>query len=169
MQTLNEKLTAPSEDKRWRIVTAAMRKHGFEPNALIETLHAAQEAFGYLDEDVLRFVARRLRIPLSKVYGVATFYNYFTLKPQGAHTCVVCLGTACYIKGASKLLEAIRHAEGLQPGETTPDKQISLLVARCLGACGLAPAAVFDGEVVGNLDPEETVSRLKQWRQHDSG
>src|SRR5688572_5470153 len=94
----------PSEDKRWRIVNATMRKHGFTPDALIETLHSAQEAFGFLDDTAMRFVAEGLGVPLSRVYGVATFYNLFSLKPQGAHTCVVCLGTACYIKGGPEIL-----------------------------------------------------------------
>lgn len=153
----------PTEDKRWRIVTATMRRHGFEPNALIETMHSVQEAFGYIDDSAMRYVARSLNVPLSSVYGVATFYNYFTLKPQGEHTCVVCLGTACYIKGAPALLTAIEQEAGIKPGETTPDKKVSLLVARCLGACGLAPAAVFDGEMAGKLAPEDAMSKIGEW------
>lgn len=155
------KINPPSDDKRWRIVTAAMRKHGFAPDALIESLHAAQEAFGYLDDDALRFVASSLYVPLSKVYGVATFYNHFMLKPQGKHTCVVCTGTACYIKGAPGILEAIEKHLHIKPGETTADGEISLLAARCLGACGLAPALVIDGDVAGKLQPEEALTRLE--------
>jgi bidirectional [NiFe] hydrogenase diaphorase subunit len=155
--------TTQTEDKRWRLVNATMRRHGFAPNALIETLHTVQEAFGYLDDQALRHVAGNLKVPLSRVYGVATFYNFFTLKPQGAHTCVVCLGTACYIKGSPAVIEEVHKLYGITPGETTPDKQVSLVVARCLGACGLAPAAVFDSEVVGKLTPEETRARIKKW------
>ena len=92
--------TLSAEEKRWRIVTATMRRNGYTPDALIETLHTVQNAFGYLDGASLRFVARELDIPLSKVYGVATFYHAFTLKPEGHHRCVLCLGTACYIKGS---------------------------------------------------------------------
>lgn len=162
-------LTAPpSEDKRWRIVIATMRKHGFASNALIETLHSAQEAFGYLDDITLRYVAQSLAVPLSRVYGVATFYNLFMLKPQGKHTCVVCLGTACYIKGAPNILNAIENAAGIHTGETTPDKQVSLLVARCLGTCGLAPAVVFDGEVAGKVEPDEAASHIRKWTDHES-
>lgn len=153
----------PSEDKRWRIVNATMRKNGYEPHALIETLHSVQEAFGYIDETAMYFVAQNLNVPLSKVYGVATFYNYFTLKPQGEHACVVCLGTACYIKGAPNILAAIKEFAHLKPGETTPDKKVSLLVARCLGTCGLAPAAVLDGEVAGNVQPDEAVAKIGEW------
>src|SRR4051794_3403101 len=92
------------EDKRWRLVVGTMRKHGYAYEALIETLHTVQSAFGYLDIEALRFVAKSLHAPLSRVFGVATFYNYFTMKPPGEHSCIVCLGTACYIKGSSKVL-----------------------------------------------------------------
>ena len=156
-------IAAPSEDKRWRIVSTTMRRHGFAPNALIETLHSTQEAFGFLDDDALRYVADSLHVPLSRVYGVATFYNLFTLKPMGAHTCVVCMGTACYIKGGPQILSALESATGIRKGQTTPDKEVSLLVARCLGACGLAPACVFDGEMVGKLEPDQAVVHLKEW------
>lgn len=165
---MQSSLTAPpSDDKRWRIVTATIRKHGAAPEALIETLHSAQEAFGYLDDVTLRFIAQSLSIPLSRVYGVATFYNLFMLKPQGEHTCVVCLGTACYIKGAPDILNAIETTAGIHKGETTPDKKVSLLVARCLGTCGLAPAIVFDGEVAGKLEPQEVAKHIKEWMNHE--
>lgn len=162
-------LTPPSDDKRWRIVQTTMRRHGFAPDALIETLHSAQEAFGYLDDASLRFVATSLKLPLSRVYGVATFYNLFTLKPQGVHTCVVCLGTACYIQGGPKILAEIEKSIGLRKGETTSDKQISLLVARCLGTCGLAPAVVFDGEIDGKVTPDTVMAHLKEWMVHEPG
>src|SRR5664279_4900698 len=121
MQTYLAQPQLPSDDKRWKIVDATARRHGREPHALIETLHTVQECFGYLDESALRFVASVLRVPLSRVYGAATFYHFFTLKPQGRHTCVVCTGTACYINGAAGILNAIRHGLGIRPGETTPD------------------------------------------------
>src|SRR5690242_19025395 len=106
-------MAPPSEDKRWRIVIAKMRKHGFASEALIERIHSVHEAFGYLDDASLRYVAQSLAIPPSRAYGVATFYNLFTLKPQGDHTCVVCLGTACYIKGAPQLLSTIETTAGI--------------------------------------------------------
>lgn len=151
----------PSQDKRWKIIDAKMRKLGYQPHALIETLHAVQESFGYLDEIALRWVAKSLRVPPSKVYGVATFYNFFTLKPQGAHSCVVCLGTACYVKGASQILEAIEAFAKIKQGETTLDKQLSLLTARCIGACGIAPTVVYDGNVAGRLTPDQAIEKLK--------
>jgi bidirectional [NiFe] hydrogenase diaphorase subunit len=168
MQTSTARaVTAPSDDKRWRLVTATMRRHGFEPDALIETLHTVQEAFGFLDETALRYVAQSLQVPVSLVYGVATFYNFFTLKPQGEHACVVCLGTACYIKGGANILEQIEALTGVKVGGTTPDKKVSLLVARCLGTCGLAPAAVFDGEVAGNLTADGASAKVRDWMDGD--
>lgn len=159
---LSATIAPPSDDKRWRIVEATMRRHGHAPSALIEALHAVQESFGCLDEPSLRYVAASLRVPPSRVFGVATFYHYFSLKPQGAHTCVVCTGTACYIKDGPGLLRAIQSELGLSPGQTTPDGELSLLTARCLGTCGLAPVAVLDGEVAGRLQPSELLARLRE-------
>ncbi|HQH72253.1 MAG TPA: bidirectional hydrogenase complex protein HoxE [bacterium] len=158
----------PSEDPRWKIVTAAMRRHGFKANSLIETLHTVQESFGYLDKTAFQYVAAALRVPLSQVYGVATFYHFFNLKPPGAHTCVLCTGTACFIKGVPEILKEVQDQIGIQLGETTPDNQVSLLSARCVGACGLAPVGVFDGEVAGNLTPADVVNRIQRWTHHDA-
>jgi bidirectional [NiFe] hydrogenase diaphorase subunit len=154
------KPVAPSDDKRWRIVETRMRRLGNRPDALIEALHSAQEAFGYLDGDALRYVGDSLSVPPSKVFGVATFYHHFTLKPQGEHTCVVCTGTACYINGATEILAAIGTSLAVKPKGTTADGKLSLLTARCLGACSLAPAAIVDGEVEGRVKPNELVRRL---------
>jgi len=151
MQGFPEKAVPPSDDRRWKIIDGTIRRHGHEAYALIEVLHTVQETFGFLSDEALQYVAVSLRVPYSKVYGVATFYHFFTMKPPGVHTCVVCTGTACYIKGAPALLKAVEEVAGIQPGETTPDKQVSLVTARCLGACGLAPAVVFDGEVAGKV------------------
>jgi bidirectional [NiFe] hydrogenase diaphorase subunit len=156
-----------SEDRRWRLVNRTMRMHGNEPHALIETLHAVQEHFGFLDLDALKYVAGALKVPLSRVYGVATFYHYFTLKPPGEHTCVVCNGTACYIGGATGILHEIEDKVGIAPGETTPDGTLSLVTARCLGSCGLAPAVVLDGEVCGKMTPTTVLGRIERWRSHD--
>jgi bidirectional [NiFe] hydrogenase diaphorase subunit len=165
MQTNPTKIAPPSDDKRWRIVEATMRRQGFVPSSLIETLHTVQEAFGYLDGGALRYVSASLRVPPSKVYGVATFYHFFTLRPPGRHTCVVCTGTACYIKGAPALLKAIQEHLGIKQGETTPDGEISVLTARCLGSCGLAPAAVFDGQVGGMLEPKAILERIERLKE----
>lgn len=101
--------TLSADEKRWRIVTATMRRNGFAPDALIETLHCVQSAFGYLDDTALRFVAHELHVPQSLVYGVATFYHAFTLKPEGHHRCILCQGTACYIKGSRPFSRPLRR------------------------------------------------------------
>ena len=145
--------TPRSDDKRWRQVDVRMRRLGYRPDGLIEVLHTTQEVFGYLDDDALAYVGESLRVPPSKVYGVATFYSYFTLKPQGEHTCVVCTGTACYINGAAALLDEVGRTLGVEAGGTTADGKVSVLKARCLGACSLAPAVVIDDEVHGKMTP----------------
>ena len=160
MQTYLGPVQPPSDDKRWKMVEATARRNGREPHALIETLHTVQECFGYLDETALRFVAALLCVPLGRVYGVATFYHFFTLKPKGKHTCVVCTGTACYIKGAPALLSAIEKTYSVKPGETTADGELSVLTARCLGSCGLAPAAVVDGAVLGRIGAPALLERI---------
>jgi len=152
----------PGDDKRWKLVNATMRRNGYAGHALIETLHSVQDAFGYLDEPSLRFVASSLDLPLSKVFGVATFYHLFMLKPKGRHACVVCTGTACYIKGAGSLVEAVEQRFGVNPGETTEDDRLSVLTARCVGACGLAPAVVVDGDVLGKQSADDLVDKLEE-------
>ncbi|MBN1516984.1 NAD(P)H-dependent oxidoreductase subunit E [Candidatus Sumerlaeota bacterium] len=149
-------------DPRWRSVEKTMRQHGYHANGLIETLHAVQEAYGCLDEEALRRIAAELRVALSHVYGVATFYNYFTMAPPGRHTCVVCMGTACYIKGAGEIMERISKEFNVAPEETSDDGNLSLLSARCIGCCGQAPALVVDGEIWGGLSADEVIERLRR-------
>ena len=156
----------PSGDKRFKMLEVFIKRQQQRHDALIEVLHKAQELFGYLDTDLLLFVAHGLRLPPSRVYGVATFYHFFKLKPQGAHTCVVCMGTACYVKGASKVVEALEHAANIKAGETTPDGKFSLLTARCIGACGIAPAVVYDDAVAAKQSPETALERVKGWLDH---
>ncbi len=154
-------------DRRLKRIDITMKRNQYKPDALIEVLHAAQEAFGYLDEEVLAHVAHGLKLPLSRVYGVATFYHLFTLKPSGAHNCVVCMGTACYVKGGGKVMDALQTELGVEVGETTPDGKVSLMAARCLGACGIAPAVVYDGEIAGKQQPEQAIAKLKDLLSHD--
>jgi bidirectional [NiFe] hydrogenase diaphorase subunit len=153
----------PSDDKRWRIVNGTMRRHGYARDALIETLHTVQQSFGFLDKVSLKFVANSLRVSLSQAYGVATFYHFFTLKPPGKHTCLVCLGTACYIKGADALITQAEKTLGVACGDTTRDMKASLLTARCLGSCSVAPVVVYDGELVGNEEVGHLQGRLNDW------
>ena len=155
----------PSGDKRFKVLEVTMKRHQFRHDALIEVLHTAQDLFGYLEEDLLYFIASRLKLPPSRVYGVATFYHFFTLKPKGRHTCVVCTGTACYVKGADALLAAVKEQARIAPGETTEDGEVSLLTARCLGACGNAPVVVMDGDVLGHQTPDDMHRQVKGWLQ----
>ncbi|MBL9137979.1 MAG: bidirectional hydrogenase complex protein HoxE [Verrucomicrobiales bacterium] len=158
----------PSGDSRFRILEVFAKRHGCRQDALIEILHKAQELFGFLDEGLLLFIARTLKLPPSRVFGVATFYHHFTLTPQGEHTCVVCMGTACYVKGADRLLATVEKASGIKAGETTSDAKLSLLTARCIGACGIAPAVVYDGEVTPRQTPQAVTERIKAWLNHGS-
>lgn len=157
-----KKLQPPTDDKRWKLVDVVMRRNGRKPHALIETLHAVQDCFGYLDLPSMRYVGESLGVPLSKVYGVATFYHLFTLKPKGRHTCVLCTGTACYIKGAVELIDAVRNRYHVDLGQTTKDENLFLVSARCLGACGLAPAAVLDGVVLGKQTAAGLLEKIEE-------
>jgi bidirectional [NiFe] hydrogenase diaphorase subunit len=148
-------------DPRYKAIDLQMKRYQQSQDALIEVLHRAQESFGYLEDDVLIYIARGLQLPLSRVYGVATFYHLFTLKPSGVHTCVVCLGTACHVRGSSKLVAALEAELGIQMGETTLDKQVSLMLARCVGACGIAPVIVIDGAVSGKQTPADVIDRVR--------
>ena len=152
-----------ASDKRFKILEAHIKKFQYRHDSLIEMLHKAQELFGYLEDDVLRYVAWQLKLPASRVYGVATFYHFFTLKPQGAHTCVVCTGTACYVKGANRILAAVEEHAHVKAGGTTADNQLSLLTARCIGACGIAPAVVYDNTVTPRQTPESTLEQIRKW------
>ena len=151
----------PSGDPRFNLVDRALKRSRYQQDALIEVLHTAQEAFGFLEEDLLVYVARQLRLPLSWVYGVATFYHFFSLKPQGEHNCIVCMGTACYVKRAAEIVSALQAEYAVAPGQTTPDGQLSVLTARCLGSCGLAPVIVLDGEVMARETPETAIAAVK--------
>lgn len=155
-------------DKRLKILSAHIKRYQYQQDALIEILHQAQELFGYLETDVLIYIAHALKLPPSRVYGVATFYHLFSLAPSGLHTCVVCTGTACYVKGAQAILTSLEESIDLRPGETSRDGQVSLQTARCLGACGIAPAVVFDKTVIGYQTPELVLDHIKGWLQDGS-
>jgi bidirectional [NiFe] hydrogenase diaphorase subunit len=155
-------------DTRFEVLDVAMKRHQYQPDALIEVLHSAQDSFGYLDLDVLFHVARGLKLPPSRVYGVATFYHLFCLKPPGRHTCVICLGTTCFFNGAERLLREAEECAGIRAGQTTPDRQATLLTVRCVGTCGIAPAVVYDGTTRGCQTAEDVAGHLKEWLAHGS-
>lgn len=151
---------AAAGDNRLKILEATMKRNQYRPDALIEVLHKAQEIYGFLSPDLLVRVARSLHLPPSRVYGVATFYHFFSLAPQGTHTCTICLGTACYVRGAAELMARAEHAAGIAAGHTTPDGHFSLASARCIGACGIAPVVVIDGNVSGHVTPDDIAAQI---------
>ncbi len=150
-------------DPRFEQLEIAMKRYQFRQDALIEVLHAAQKLFGFLDAPTLHFVAHHLKLPPSRVQGVATFYHLFTLTPRGRHTCMVCTGTACYVKGADALLSTVSRAAGIADGQTTADGELTLRTVRCLEPCGIAPVAVLDGIVKGHETPESLLEQVKGW------
>ena len=152
----------PSGDPRFKLIDRTLKRFNFQQDALIEVLHTAQESFGFLDEDLLIYVAHQLKLPLSWVYGVATFYHFFSLEPMGEHSCNVCLGTACYVKGAAEIVAALQSEYGIEPGQTTEDGRFSVTTARCLGSCGLAPVIVMDGAVLGKVGADEVLAEVRQ-------
>ncbi len=151
----------PSGDARFKLIDRTLKRFQYQQDALIEVLHTAQEAFGFLEEDLLVYVAHQLRLPLSWVFGVATFYHFFSLKPQGEHNCIVCMGTACYVKQAAEVVAALQTAYGIEAGQTTPDGRFSVSTARCLGSCGLAPVLVLDGDVLARQTPESALEEVR--------
>lgn len=153
----------PSDGRHLEAVDAALRRHQHRGDALLEVLHAAQESAGFLSEEVLVHVARGLHLPLSRVYGVATFYNLFKLRPPGEHTCTVCLGTACWVQGAATLLSAAEKACGVREGETTPDGRITVAVVRCIGACGGAPVVAYDRKLAGHETVKRVAEAVRAW------
>ncbi len=140
-------------------------KHKALPGALIMILHKAQLIFGYLPEEVQRYVAKALEIPLADVYGVTTFYSYFSLTPRGKHRIAVCMGTACYVRGAGDLVAAFERELGVKVGQTTPDGLFTLEASRCIGACGLAPVLTVGEDVYGNImNAERVPDILRKYR-----
>ena len=150
----------PEQEERLRKV---IDSHKGQPGATMPVLQAAQEIIGYLPEEVQIMIAEGLDIPLSEVYGVSTFYSLFTLNPKGKYQISVCLGTACYVKGAAEVLAAVEKKLGITPGGITPDGLFSLDACRCIGACGLAPVMMINEEVYGRLTAAQVGPILDQY------
>ncbi|NLX87180.1 MAG: NADH-quinone oxidoreductase subunit NuoE [Clostridiales bacterium] len=132
--------------------------------SLIPVLQKAQEIFGYLPLEVQKKIAEGLKVPMSRVYGVSTFYAQFALEPRGEHTIGLCMGTACYVRGSNKILEKLKEELGIDVGGTTEDKKFTLEATRCLGACGLAPVMMIDENVYGRLKPDMIPDILNKYR-----
>jgi len=153
------------DNPKFRELERVIDKYRMTDGPLIEVLHKAQGIFGYIPPEIERFVAEELEIPLSTVHGVVTFYNFFRTQPQGKHVINVCLGTACHVKGASRVVEILREELGIGLGETTEDGLFTLTSVRCVGACGLAPVMMIDDEVYGRLDREKIKKVLAEYRE----
>ena len=141
-----------------------IKKHKNDPGAIMPVLQDAQEVYGYLPIEVQTIIAEGLGVPLEEVYGVSTFYSQFSLTPKGQNNISVCLGTACYVKGAGKIIERISEIIGIEPEECTEDGKFSLTACRCIGACGLAPVMTINDEVYGRLVPEDIDGILAKYQ-----
>ena len=150
----------PEQEAKLREVIAA---HKGQPGATMPVLQAAQDIFGYLPEEVQIMIAEGLDVPLSEVYGVVSFYAQFSVNPKGKYRVSVCLGTACYVKGAGDILQAVEKKLGITPGGITPDGKFSLDACRCIGACGLAPVMMINDDVYGRLTPDQVAGILDSY------
>ena len=151
----------PSGDERYNAIDLTMKRFKHEKDALLEVLHSAQETFGFLSEELLIYISCNLGVPLSQVYGVATFYHLFTFEPLGKHNCIICTGTACHVKGAAAIVSALSDRFDIDEGTTSEDGLFSLSTARCLGSCGIAPVAVLNGKVLGKVVPKVITSTIE--------
>lgn len=142
---------------------AIIEKYKGKPGGLIPVLEEAQVALEYLPISVQKKIAGGLNLPLSRVYGVVTFYSFFTMTPRGKHTVRICLGTACYVRGGKALSDQLKKEFGIEEGETTPDRMFTLETVRCLGACGLGPVIVVDENVHGRVKPAKVKEILTQY------
>lgn len=146
-----------------RALAAVIQQHKGEKGALMPVMQQAQEIYGYLPIEVQQMIARGLDIPVEEVYGVSTFYSQFALTPKGEYKISVCLGTACYVKGAQAVLDKISEKLGIGPDECTPDGKFSLEACRCIGACGLAPVMTINDEVYGRLVADDVEDILQKY------
>jgi NADH:ubiquinone oxidoreductase subunit E len=142
-----------------------IKKSKDKPGALIPVLEEAQMVLEFLPMPILQIISKGLNLPLSRVYGVVTFYSFFTMTPRGKHTLRVCLGTACYVRGGKSIMESIQKELGVKEKETTPDRLFSLESVRCLGACGLAPVIVITEDVHGRMKTQKVRDILNQYRE----
>jgi NADH:ubiquinone oxidoreductase 24 kD subunit len=142
---------------------AFIAEHRSQPGATMPVLQKAQEIFGYLPEEVQALIARGLDLPLSEIYGVATFYSQFALNPKGQYQVAICMGTACYVKGSAEVLAKVEEKLGILAGGITADGRFSIDATRCIGACGLAPVLTINEDVYGRLTPEQIPDILDKY------
>jgi NADH-quinone oxidoreductase subunit E len=144
-------------------VDRIIQQHNMQKNALIAMLQDVQNEYSYLPQDVLNHISRTLGVPLSRTYSLATFYRAFSLKPKGRHPIAVCLGTACHVRAAVKILEKFERQLGIKCGQTTPDLNFGLEAVRCLGCCGLAPVVTVGPELYGKVSLPKVDQIIKQY------
>ena len=160
VDNLLEEFTLGQIDELNKII----EKYRVEPGGIIPLLEEAQDLLGYLPVTIQKQISNKTNIPLSRIYGIVTFYSFFTMTPRGKHTVQVCLGTACYVRGGKKITEIVEGEFGVKSGETTADRIFTYETVRCLGACGLAPVIVVDGEVYGRVKPSKVKEILEQYK-----
>ncbi len=151
-------------NEKYEKLAQVIQDHKEQKGALMPVLQEAQNIFGCVSEDVQKIIAEGLGVTLSEVYGVATFYSQFSLKPKGQYVCGVCLGTACYVKGSQAVLDKLCEELEIQPGDTTNDGKFTVQATRCLGACGLAPVMMINDDVFGRLIPDEIPGILAKYK-----
>ena len=161
---MSEKVALSQEDEqKYSQIADIINLYKDKKGSLIQILHLAQEVYGYLPLDLQKYIADALGKPLSEVSGVVTFYSFFSTKPRGEHTIRVCLGTACYVRGGKKIVDHLEKSLGIDVGETTEDGKFTFEVARCIGACGLAPAIMIDGVVYKQVNVNKLDSILSKY------
>jgi NADH:ubiquinone oxidoreductase subunit E len=149
--------------ERFDLLRQVILDYDKKESNLIQILHMAQAIFGYLPDEVLHFIGTEMDMPMSSINGVVSFYSYFSTQPKGRHTVQVCLGTACYVRGGKKVLDALKAALAIDVAQTTADRRFSLEVKRCIGACALAPAVMIDNVVHKRVNPSKLQDMLKQY------
>ncbi|HHT29265.1 NADP-reducing hydrogenase subunit HndA [Petrimonas mucosa] len=162
-ESLQVKVTLPQE--KIEIIDRICASSGNDPGELINILHEVQHQFGYLPAEVQEVIAHNLKVSVAHVYGVVTFYTYFTMIPKGEYPVSICTGTACYVRGAEKVLEEFKKELKIKVGETTPDGKFSINCLRCVGACGLAPVVLVGERVYGRVSPDGVKNILDEYRK----
>ena len=151
-------------ESKINFIKEVCKSYGNKPGEVINVLHKVQGEYGYLPAEIQELVAKELGIPVSRVYGIVSFYSFFTMTPKGEHPISVCLGTACYVRGAEKVLDELKRQLGINVGEVTPDGKFSLTCLRCVGACGLAPVIEVGDKVYGRMTPDRVKDVLAEYK-----
>jgi len=159
---LQEMVGVKEKDLDLAPLEEVLNEYASERGAIIPVLQRTQEIYGYLPRVALERIAKRMNVPVSQVYGVATFYAQFSMMPKGRHTVEICDGTACHVRGAAQIIKVLEQELGIKAGETTPDMRVTLRVVFCLGSCALAPVAVVDGQIVGRLVPDKAAKLVRE-------